>query len=49
MGQTVSRPIFKEPTARTILTNENWRHFNPEEFQQAEGIVALARQLQVQN
>ena len=41
MGQNVSRPIFKKPTARTILTCENWRHFNPEEFQQAKEIEAL--------
>ena len=36
----MSRPIFKEPTARTILTCENWRHFNPEERAQAKGIAA---------
>jgi hypothetical protein len=40
MGQNVSRPIFKKPTARTILTGENWRHFNAEEFQQAKGVEA---------
>jgi hypothetical protein len=32
------RPL--PPTARTILTCENWRHFNAEERAQAEGIAA---------
>jgi hypothetical protein len=40
MGQNVSRPIFKEPTARTILTREMALTLNAEEWEQAQGIMA---------
>jgi hypothetical protein len=41
MGQNVSRPIFKKPTARTILTHEMALMLNAEERKQADGIEAL--------
>ncbi len=36
----MSRPIFKKPTARTILTREMALTLNAEEWEQAQGIMA---------